>query len=208
MSKSHHEAKLATEARESLGSRSARALRAAGRIPASLQFEGRDGALCHFSIEEAAFAAARRQEASLFDLDIAGDVKSAVIREIQYDSMGSVVNHVDFKGVVRGQRSDVRISITVMGTPQGTLNQAMDSVEVNCLPKDIPDGVEVNVGVLEPGTQLHAADLALPEAVTLSESEAARNDTVLTVVEAKAAAAEPAEGEGEGEGDAEGSEES
>ncbi|MDA0948885.1 MAG: 50S ribosomal protein L25, partial [Planctomycetota bacterium] len=157
MSKSHHEAKFATEARETLGSRSARALRAAGRIPASLQFEGRDGALCHFSIDEAEFAAARRSEASLFDLEIGGEVKSAVIREIQYDSMGSNVNHVDFKGVIRGQRSDVRVSISVTGTAQGTLNQSMDSVEVNCLPKDIPDAIEVQVGSLEPGTQLHAS---------------------------------------------------
>ena len=122
-------------------------------------------------------------------------MKSAVIREIQFDSMGSVVNHVDFKGVVRGQRSDVRVSISVTGTAQGTLNQSMDSVEVNCLPKDIPDAIEVQVGSLEPGTQLHASDLTLPEGVTLSEAEAARNEAVLTIVEAKAAAPEPAEGE-------------
>lgn len=195
MSTTHHEAKLACESRATLGSRNARALRREGRLPASLQFEGTGGALHHFSIEEAAFQAAHRHEAHLFDLDLEGGVQSAVIREIQYDAFGSTILHVDFKGVIRGQLTDVRVPLSVLGTAAGTLNQAKDAIEVSCLPKDIPDTIEVNVDGMAAGTQLHASQLTLPEGVTLSAEEAKEDEVVINIVEQKAAAEPEAEGE-------------
>lgn len=187
MSSTHHEANLAIEMRETLGSRSARSLRNAGRLPVSLQFFGdSDEPLRHFSINTAEFLAAHRHEAHLFDFEFSEGLRSAVIREIQWDLMGSHIQHVEFKGVVRGQRSDVRVPLSLIGGAVGTVNQVHDMIVVNCLPKDIPDMIEVNLEILPIGTQLHASDLTLPEGITLSEGEVKRDEVLLVIVEEKA----------------------
>jgi large subunit ribosomal protein L25 len=187
MASTHHEAKLEIELREKLGSRPARALRNRGRLPASLQFFGdSEEPLRHFSVESVAFYAAHRHEAHLFDFEFAEGVRSGVIREIQWDLMGSDIQHVEFKGVVRGQRSDVRVPLSLIGGAVGTVNQVRDMIVVNCLPKNIPDMIEVNLEVLLLGAQLRPSQLDLPEGITLSEEEAKKDDVLLVIVEEKA----------------------
>ena len=194
MSSTHHEAKLEVELREKLGSRTARGLRAAGRLPVTLQFFGHsEEPLRHFSVDAAAFRAAHRHEAHLFDFDFPEGTRSAVIREIQYDLMGSNIQHVEFKGVVRGERSDVRVPLSLIGDAVGTVNQVHSMMMVNCLPKNIPDMIEINLGDLPLGTQFYATDLTLPEGITLSEDEAKKNDVILSIVEEKAMVEAPVE---------------
>ncbi|HIG85473.1 MAG TPA: 50S ribosomal protein L25 [Planctomycetes bacterium] len=187
MASTHHEAKLDIELREKLGSRPARALRNRGRLPASLQFFGdSEEPLRHFSVEAAAFRAAHRHEAHLFDFEFSEGLRSGVIREIQWDLMGSDIQHIEFKGVVRGQRSDVRVPLSLVGGAVGTVNQVRDMIVVNCLPKNIPDMIEVNLETLALGAQLRPSALDLPEGITLSEDEAKKDDILLVIVEEKA----------------------
>jgi len=194
MASTHHEAKLDIEMREKLGSRPARALRNRGRLPASLQFFGSsEEPLRHFSVDAAAFHAAHRHEAHLFDFEFSEGMRSAVIREIQWDLMGSDIQHIEFKGVVRGQRSDVRVPLSLIGGAVGTVNQIRDMVVVNCLPKNIPDVIEVDLETLALGAQLRPSELDLPKGIDLSEAEAKKDEILLVIVEEKAMIEEVAE---------------
>lgn len=157
---------LKAKKRDKVGTRSAKKLRLEGRIPANLQGENQDHV--DFSIDQHEFLASRRHHVHLYDLDIDGDVQSAVVRELQYDAFGDNIIHVEFKRVIRGQKTDSEVSISYYGHPKGgVLNQLVTHVTVSCLPSEIPDSLEVRVGGLDEGDSLHARDIPLPEGMTL-----------------------------------------
>ena len=180
--------------RDQLGSRYARRLRAQGRIPASLR--GRDKASLDFSIPEDEFLAARRHHEHLFDLALGkGKKETAMVRELQWDPFGERVLHVEFRRVVRGQKTEVEVELEFSGHPKGgVLNHLVTHITVSCLPSVIPDVVEVFVDELEIGHKILAADLKLPDGVTI----AVRADTpiaVVSTVRALEVATEAEEGE-------------
>ena len=186
--------------RDKLGSRHARKLRKQGRIPASLQGEGKQGV--EFSISADEFLDARRHHEHLFDLSLGkGKPESAMVRELQWDTFGESIIHVEFRRVVRTRKTDVEVELEFSGHPKGgVLNHLVTHVTVSCLPTAIPDSIEVRVDDLEIGHPILAADLVLPEGATL----AMPGDTPIAVVstvraadaepEAEAEAAEAAEG--------------
>ena len=195
-----HDTQMSGELRTKLGSRDARKLRAEGRIPCSLQFDGEaDQPLRHFHISEDEFLASRRHDVHLYDFQIGGDTLSAVVRELQWDALGSNLVHVDFKGVHRGQKTEVVVPLSTYGNASGVVNIIKDSVHIICLPSQIPDSVEIKLDGLEIGAHLHVNDLELPEGSELTEGEAKDNELVLSVID-ETVAEEPAEGEGDDEG--------
>lgn len=190
-----HDATIQAQAREKLGSRQARKLRADGRIPCSLQFDGEaDQPIRHFHLPEAEFLAGRRHDVHLWDIEVGGETHSAVVRELQWGAMGDRLTHIDFKGVHRGQKTEVEVPITLFGQNPAVVNLIKSSIVVSCLPREIPDSVEIPVAELPIGTHLHAADLTLPEGSELGEGEAKENAMVLTIIE-EVVQAEPVEDE-------------
>lgn len=160
-------ATLQGERREKLGSRTARKLRASGRIPVSIQ--GEDKEHVHASIDAHEFMLARRHHEHLFDIEFGGsEPETAVVRELQYDAFGDHVVHIDFRRVVRGVAIDSEVELAYTGHPKGgILNHLVTHVTIRCLPSEIPDAIEVSVEGLEPGHPLHASDLVLPEGMEL-----------------------------------------
>ena len=159
-------ANLTAEKRERLGSRFARRLRAAGRIPASIQ--GGEGEHVDCSIASHEFWTARRAHEHLFDLDGLGASETAVVRELQWDAFGDRIIHVEFMRVVRGVAMESEAALEFTGHPKaGVLNQLVTHVTVSSLPSMIPDKIEVRVDGLEEGDHITAADLVLPEGVEL-----------------------------------------
>lgn len=182
--------------REKLGSRSARVLRAQNRIPCSIQGEEKPN--IDLSIDKDEFAAARRHHEHLFDIEIGkGDPETAMVRELQWDALGTEILHVEFHRVVRGQKTEAEVELEFTGHPKGgVLNTLVTHVTIRCLPSEIPDSIEVPVGEFEHGHPCLGSDLVLPEGMEL----AIPDDTQIAVVVAvRADEAEVAEGEGEDE---------
>jgi large subunit ribosomal protein L25 len=187
---------LKAEVRENLGSRASRKLRAEGRIPASIPTDGEHDHL-NFHIDEREFLATRRHHVHLYDIDVSGSVESALVRELQWNSMGDRINHIEFKRVQRGVETETDVPIEIIGQPKGgQLNVVHGEIRIRVLPSKIPDAIEIRVGELDVGSHLKAGDLDLPEAVSLAVPE----DLEILVVSAERVAAveEPAEME-EGE---------
>ena len=156
---------IPVEIRTTLGSRSARSLRADGRIPASIQ--GGEGGCVNVSIDSREFWRLRREHVHLFDLEVGGKVQSATIRELQWDSLGDNLNHVEFHRVVRGVKTEVSVRLEFVGHPAGVMNQLHDEIEVLCLPSLIPDSIEVKVDGMEIGHTITASAIELPEGFEL-----------------------------------------
>jgi len=134
----------------------------------------------------------------LFELEIGGGVETALVRDLQWDTFGEAVLHVDFKRVRRDVETDAEVELEFIGHPKtGALNHLVTHVTVRCMPALIPDSIEVPVGHLEQGGLIVARELKLPEGVRLAippETPIANSVLVKIEVEPAVAAAPTAEG--------------
>lgn len=159
---------LKAQPRERLGSRHCRRLRAEGRLPISIQGEGKANA--DLSIDLAEFLAARRHHESLFDIEVVGgDTETAMVREIQYDSLGEELVHAEFRRVVRGVEIEAEVELVFVGNYRfGVMQPLHTTLAVKAIPSKIPDSIEIQKDRLEVEQFLFAKDLALPEGVSLA----------------------------------------
>ena len=186
--------------RDKLGTRATKKLRLQGQIPCCLQGSGKPN--FDFSIDEREFMALRRAHEHVFDFEVdGGGEETALVRELQWDTIGERILHVEFRRVIRGQKTEVEVEIHFEGHPKGGVtNHLVTHVTILALPRNIPDHLELNVDGLEPGHTLHASDLVLPEGVELAVDPelAVANVAIPRGVEADEPAAEDeaaAEGE-------------
>lgn len=161
-------ATLEAKARQKVGSRQARYLRLAGRIPCSIQGEGKDNVA--FSIDEREFLAARRHHEHLFDLTMeGGEDETGIVRELQWGPFSDRILHVEFRRVIRGKETEAEVAVEFRGQPKGgVLNHVHSHITIRAIPSLIPDSIIVKVGTLEEGAVVHASDLELVEGVSLA----------------------------------------
>jgi large subunit ribosomal protein L25 len=160
-------ASLSCGRRTKVGSRDARKLRRDGRTPASLQAEG-DHSHVNLHMDTVEFLTSRRGHVHLYDLDIEGDVESAVVRELQWDALGDHILHVEFKRVQRGVQTESEVELAFYGqVSEGVLVHNVTHITISSIPSLIPDSIEVKVEGMVSGTHIKAGDLELPEGITL-----------------------------------------
>jgi large subunit ribosomal protein L25 len=106
----------------------------------------------------------------------------ALVQEVQHHPVRGDVVHVDFQAVDANKTLHSEVSIETLGEPSGVKNQggllelSLHSIEVECLPKDLPEIIQVDVSALNVGDSIHIRDLVLPAGVV------ARANPDLTVV--------------------------
>lgn len=176
---------LNAETRTGKGKGPARQLRLSGRIPAVVYGQGRSPQPLSLSESELEKALAGHASGStVFALSIDGQSVKALIREVQRHPFKPKILHVDFLEIHAGQKVTLEVPIHLVGVAEGVKNQGgvMDQVlrevEIEVLPKDIPEHIEVDVSALHVGESLHVSDLQIPEAEILTEAK----KTICTVV--------------------------
>jgi len=150
--------------RTTRGSRESRRLRREGLVPAILYGHG----------EKCVPLAARREaveavirHGSRF-VELTGAVKEgAVVRELQWDAMGSVPVHIDLFRVSKSERVKVRVPIELKGEAPGqraggSVNLVMHEIEVECAAAAIPERIHVSIGHLDVGHAIKVRDLEFP----------------------------------------------
>jgi len=199
---------LDVEIRSSKGKGAARKLRAAGRIPGTCYGSGRaplSVSLDPRSLERLISTSATGIN-TLIDLRVSGGGdyhgRVVLVKELQRDPVSARALHADFYAVDLEQAIVVSVPIHVTGTAPGVTNggildHALRELQVECLPRAIPDQILVDVSQLEIGMSLHVRDLLLPEGVKLMSDPDLSVVSVVTpaALEEEAAAAAPAEGE-------------
>lgn len=158
---------LQVVSRTSGGSRASRRLRRSGMVPAILYGHG-ERCVELAATREAVDAVVRH--GSRF-VELTGAVKEgAVIRELQWDAMGSYPIHVDLLRVSKSDRVKVRVPVDLKGEcpgqrAGGTVNLVMHEIDLECTADSIPEKIHAQVGHLELGHAIKVRDLELPQGV-------------------------------------------
>jgi large subunit ribosomal protein L25 len=176
------EMKLAVARRSVKGSTACRRLRRAGKIPGVVY--GHQVEPQSIEIAWDTLAPVLKAGTRVVDLDVEGKVEKALFRDIQWDTFGSEVNHIDFLRIDPNDRVEVEVPIVLKGTAPGTLTGGvldfhLHSVTLECLAIAIPDNIPVKIGELQIEQAIHVRELELPPNTVV------KNDPETVVVQVK-----------------------
>jgi large subunit ribosomal protein L25 len=167
--------KLKVQARESRGSAASRRLRARGFIPGVLY--GNGGEAHPFCIEERALRKAITGDHGLhaiLDVVLDGSQKEhhAVLKEYQLDPTRPRLLHIDLQEVRLDQAIHTQVVVELVGESAGVkeggvLSQINREVNVEALPTEVPDRLELDVSRMVIGDSMRLSDLRIPEGVKL-----------------------------------------
>lgn len=169
-------ATLNAKLRKETGKGVARKLRSAGEIPAVAYGHGQEGrALTVDAHELELLLSTINPETTIIDLKVAGTRPAPVlIREVQRHPSRPVILHVDFFQVKAGETLHISVPIRLRGTPAGVreggglLQEVLRELSVECLPKNIPTGVELDIDHLQLGDSIHVSDVTIENATILN----------------------------------------
>jgi len=128
-------------------------------------------------IEKKSFKEAGKSGAKIFNILVGKDKKNVIFKSIQYHPVTDDVLHIDLYGVDMKRAVTVKVAIHLMGNALGVLEeggvlvQSLNELEVECLPSDIPDSIEVDISELNLGDALKVADITIPEKLELKTAE-------------------------------------
>ena len=155
------------------GSAGSRRLLRAGKVPAVVY--GHKIAPTHVVIDAHLFemSLSKLTESTLITLKIDnGEEKEVLVKNFQEDLLYDVIKHVDFYEVKRGEKLRTSVSVVVEGNPVGCrqggiLDIIVHEIEVECLPKDLPSELRVDVSAIELNGHITVADIAVGEGVEI-----------------------------------------
>ncbi len=188
---------LTTDKRDGRGTRTARKLRATGRVPGVVY--GHKEETLSVSVAADALLSAVRHGARVVDLQSDAGLQKAQIAELQWDHLGMEVLHVDFRRVAADERIHVTVPIEVKGvapgvTAGGILDQPIHTLAIECAADSVPESIRVNINELQLDAAIHVRDLHLPPNVkALVDPDAIVVHITAPLAEPEAAAATAAE---------------
>ena len=100
-----------------------------------------------------------------------GKNRLALVQEVQHSPVGGDVLHIDFHAVSMDEKIEAEVPLEPIGIANGVKNfgglleQNVRALAIECLPKDLPDKITVDVSALNIGDSIHVRDIALPEGV-------------------------------------------
>jgi large subunit ribosomal protein L25 len=184
---------LKVERRTGTGKSVSRKLRRRGRIPAIVYGEG---APIPVAADPKSLLKALRTEAgenvilNLTIVDTEEVTRKAMVKGVQVDPVTGIVLHADFLAISMERPIEVEVPVELVGVARGVkeeggiVEQILRELKVKCLPRAIPDKVQLDISMLGMGDVVHVKDLAIPGGVELL------TDTEQVVVTVAAAAVE------------------
>ncbi|MDZ7853457.1 MAG: 50S ribosomal protein L25/general stress protein Ctc [Halomonas sp.] len=168
---------LNASVRNDLGKGASRRLRRANeQVPAIIY--GGEKAPQPIAVDKTSFYKALEDEAffsSVINLHVDGKAQQVVVRDLQRHPYKPLVTHADFLRVDATHEITLRVPLHVVGEETctgikdegGELHVLANDIEVSCLPKDLPDYLEIDISEVALGTTLHLSDLSVPAGVTI-----------------------------------------
>jgi large subunit ribosomal protein L25 len=198
------EFQLTAEKREDMGKGASRRLRRAGRVPAIIY--GLDQAPEAISLSQNQVLKSLENEAfysQIITVNLGSSSTQAVLRDIQRHPYKAYLVHMDLQRVDMNKPVHVHVPLhfineeTCVGVKAGGMvNHEVIEVEISCLPKQLPEFIEVDIANLNVGESIHLSDLSLPAGVSLLElARGADHDLAVVSIHAKKGGTEESEGE-------------
>ena len=158
---------LKTEARDTFGKGVARKIRATGKIPAVIYGHGTEPQ--HVTLPGHETALILRKSNQVLELDIAGKIQLALVKDVQKDPVRQIIEHIDLIVVRKGEKVTVDVTIHLEGeaAPGTLVNQDSNTVSLEAEATHIPESIVVNIEGAEDGFHVFAKDLVLPTGSSL-----------------------------------------
>ena len=182
---------LQAKNRQKAGSAESRRIRRNGRIPAVIY--GRSGKAVSIDLDAVEFVKGTKgiSESTIVKVDVEDKSYEAFVKGTQRNIIDGSILHIDFYEVESGIALRAKVSLTLQGNPIGVreggmLENPLHEIEVECLPKDMPERIEIDVSGLKANQSIHVRDIPLGEGVRVLSNP----DQVVALVKfAKAEAA-------------------
>ena len=176
--------------RTSQGTGASRRLRATGRVPGVIYGAGKDAQSVEF--DHKALLRHLKLEAfhsSILDLTVEGKKDRVLLRDFQMHPFKEQVQHVDFQRIDPKKKIHMAVPLHFMNAEiapgvklgKGVVQHIINELEIQCLPDDLPEFIEVDLKDLELGHSIHVTELKLPEGVEPLPKLKADNPSVVTV---------------------------
>ena len=199
------------------GKGASRRLRRSGQVPAIVY--GAKAEPQNVQLEHNALWLASQNEwfySSILDLAIDGKVQKVLLRDMQRHPFKQQIMHLDFQRVSENEAIRVAVPLHFLNqekSPAGkmadvVITHELNEIQVSCLPKDLPEFVEIDLSKLKPGDTVHLSQVKLPAGVEVPELKLGADHDVAVVVARhtreeveEAPAAEAGEGEAQAAGE-------
>ena len=198
---------LIAEIREDQGKGASRRLRHEGKVPAIIYGAGRPPRALVFDhnkvlrqLENESFYS------SVLNIKVGAKSQAAILKDVQRHPAKNQIMHMDFQRIVEDEEIRMNVPLHFIGEEVapgvkqdgGTMSRVITEVEVTCLPRHLPEFLEIDVTNLGLDEMLHLSDIKVPEGVTLTDlTHGPDNDYV--VVSIQTIREQPIEEELEGE---------
>ena len=181
--------KVVAFARNALGTGASRRQRIAGMTPGIVY--GGNTAPVSISLDHNALYHALKKEAfhsSILELEVDGKTEQVLLRDFQTHAYKQLVMHVDFQRVSASEKIHVKVPLHFINAEispavklsAAVISHVMTELDINCLAKDLPEFIEVDLANMEAGNSIHLSDIKLPAGVTAVSHGGEMDPTIAT----------------------------
>ena len=180
---------LTAEFRETHGKGASRRLRHEGKVPAILYGGHSDARALTVSHQKLALMLENeRFYSTILSLKVGDQTQAAILKDVQRHPFKNAILHIDFQRVEENEKIRISIPLHFKGaavspgvkTQGGIVSHMRNEVEVSCLPKDLPEFVEVDISGLSLNESIHLSQLKIPEGVQLLDL--AKEDSAVVAI--------------------------
>ena len=167
------EFKLDIYKRDDLTNSALKTLRAEDKIP-GIFYSYDSKKSIPFYINQATLNEAKKSGARIFNIAVGSTKQNVIFKSVQYHPVNEKIIHIDLYGVNMNKAVSVKVQLVLTGTAigvsadGGVLVQSLSEIDIECLPGDIPENIEVDISELSLGDTLRAENLNLDEKFTLN----------------------------------------
>jgi len=153
------------------------ALRKEGKVPAIFYSKHHEPMPVQFS-ERSIHPYVFTAKTSLITLNVEGQEElDCIIKDVQFDPVSEKIVHIDLLGLKKGEKIQIEVPVQLVGNAigikeGGILQHTLHKVQIECLPVDIPEHLEIDVTDLKLGHAIHAGDLKFDNFILLNSPEA------------------------------------
>ena len=185
------EHKISATGREAAGKGASRRLRRVASIPAVLY--GGNAAPQSIQLEHEKTWLASQNEwfySSILDMELDGKVQKVLLRDMQRHPYKQIIMHLDFQRVDENQALRVKVPLHFLNqekSPAGKtagvlILHELNEIEVSCLPKNLPEFIEIDLSTLAIGDIVHLSEIKLPTGVEIPEVKLGKEHDVAVVI--------------------------
>ncbi len=167
--------KIKTEPRDRVGSRYAKRARKNGLLPVVIYGHKQDP--IHATVDLETFEDILHHHSHLIEVEIGNHTESCLVKEVQWDYLGSQIVHVDLARVDLTEEVEVEVELVLTGEPKAleesgvVLNHPLSELLVTCRADQIPEQITVDISQMQAGDIITVGDLALPPGVKAEADE-------------------------------------